>query len=53
MACVSLIPNCGDNRARNHYFSDLAAIVFRDNSPSLKISLPDDNRIVVLVPDSQ
>lgn len=53
MAPTSLIPDCGHNRARHHRLSDLTAFLLSDNQPSLEVSLPDDDCVVVLVPDSQ
>lgn len=51
--CTSLIPNSGHNRARNHGLSDLTAVLLCDNQSGLKVSLPDDDSVVVLVADSQ
>jgi hypothetical protein len=53
MACTSLIPNSGHNRARKQCFPDLAAILLCDNHASLKVPLPDDHRLVDLVAHSQ
>lgn len=53
MACTSLIPDCGHNRARDHGLSDLTAFLLSDNQPGREVSLPDNDCVVVLVPDSQ
>jgi hypothetical protein len=53
MARKSLIPDSGHNRARKDRFSDLTTILFRDDQSGLKVPLPDDDRLVGLVPDSQ
>lgn len=53
MACTSLIPNSGDNRTGNHSLSNLAAFLFGDDQPGLKVALPNNYCVVGLVPDSQ